>query len=151
MPSNNLSPDSYNRQSEEGLRHIKQVLHNLRVHLFCAVAEWRRFSGPDGDTSFFSDITDRNAKRALHRIGEYFSRIEFHMQKLELLDKLTEEAAKCLTHRLEVETNQFNRQILSLNHENCRLSRRTTWIALQNQRAAEETSRTTRANVQVSD
>jgi hypothetical protein len=73
------------------------------------------------------------------------------MQNLEMLDKHTEEAAKYLTHRLEVETNQLSRQTLSLNYEISDLGRKTTRIALRNQRVAEETNQTTKTNVQVSD
>jgi hypothetical protein len=52
-------------------------------------------------------------------------------------------------NQLQIENNQLQRRTLELNRDISKLSRHTTTIALVSQRSAEETSRTTKASVQL--
>ncbi|KAH7355833.1 hypothetical protein BKA66DRAFT_539696 [Pyrenochaeta sp. MPI-SDFR-AT-0127] len=148
-PLHNLKERRGIKESFNGTMQIKEILYELRKHLSSNISAWNRFSGPSGDLSFFNDITEMNAKLALHSIEASFARLGFLEPKLDLLDRLCGDSAKALTLRMEVESNLLSHQTHNLNIRNVRLSRKTTKIAMESQRAAEETCRTTRTNVQL--
>ncbi|CAO2649059.1 Nn.00g100080.m01.CDS01 [Neocucurbitaria sp. VM-36] len=120
---------------------IKQVLLELRAYLKLTVRVWKRFSAADGDKCYFADVT-RVGRLVLRQIEEIFADLSFREENLDLLERLCEEAERALIFRM-------NEQTLELNLQINRLSKRTTTIASESQKAAEETSRTTLYNVQL--
>jgi hypothetical protein len=91
------SPDVNSTQLHEGIRQIREVSHELRVHLTRTVAEWARFSSSEGDIGYFSDVTDPNARLALHDTGKYFANLAFELQVLDSLDRALEDANKTVS------------------------------------------------------
>ncbi|KAF1845931.1 uncharacterized protein K460DRAFT_430894 [Cucurbitaria berberidis CBS 394.84] len=134
-----------NKRLHEDTLQIKQVLHELRVHWSAAVHAWKKFSDINGDILHFADVKDGNARHALKRIKKFFADLLFLEQDLNSLDRLYEDSTKALSHQTYDLSHQTHDISLQIN----KLSKRTTAIALVSQKAAEETSRTTRVNVQI--
>ncbi|KAH7072764.1 hypothetical protein BKA63DRAFT_567357 [Paraphoma chrysanthemicola] len=141
---------SNNKQLFENMMQIKRLLHGLRDYLKDALEAWNDFDNEDdGDVSFFRDLTDLDATRALQGMRRSFKSLKPLMAKLDSLEKSCKEGAEALTLRMEVEKNERSRQAHDLSMSAYRLSRRATAYTVKSQKAAEETSRTTRVNVQL--
>lgn len=78
---------------------IKLVLRELRKNLSAIMAAGEEFTDPHGGMHYFTDITDQNAERALHRIRDYFVRIKRLEKTLNLIDKSCEDSEKTVCSR----------------------------------------------------
>lgn len=77
---------------------LKELLQELRAHLSITAAAWDDFSAPDGHINFFSDITDRDAKIALHTLRELLGKLKRLERKLAILDRHCVESADVVGH-----------------------------------------------------
>ncbi|KAH7077048.1 hypothetical protein FB567DRAFT_534374 [Paraphoma chrysanthemicola] len=141
---------SDNKQLFENMMQIKRLLHGLRDYLKDALEAWNDFDNEDdGDVSFFRDLTDLDATRALQGMRRSFKSLKPLMSKLDSLEKSCKEGEEALTLRMKVEENDRSRQAHDLSMSAYRLNRRATECTIKSQKAAEETSLTTRVNVQL--
>ncbi|OAL49227.1 hypothetical protein IQ07DRAFT_588560 [Pyrenochaeta sp. DS3sAY3a] len=128
---------------------IRLVLRELRKNLSAIMAAGEEFADPHGGIHYFTDITDQIAERALHRIRDYFVQIKRLEKTLDLIDKSCEDSEKTVTTRIKVEEIEQNAFISRSHRSNLKFSRKTMKLAETSLNAAEETSRTTRTNVQL--
>ncbi|KAF2831927.1 hypothetical protein CC86DRAFT_280201, partial [Ophiobolus disseminans] len=156
-------PQSHDPGHMEKLLHWNMqtvhLLNELHGYLRPALRAWSRFSSPSGDKGFFSDITDSKATRTMHLIKESFEILSDLEHRLVLLDRSSKLSARTLnleSNRLNTESYDLNRQAhvvhLStsvISRDIQHLNRRSTEAACENQKAAQETSQTTRVSVEI--
>jgi hypothetical protein len=76
------------------LTSLSDLVHDVRMTLSATTHTWDRFVGPDGDKSFFSDLTCHDTTLALQKLGDSFEKLRLLQQKVDLLDKLSKDSVK---------------------------------------------------------
>ncbi|KAH7355825.1 hypothetical protein BKA66DRAFT_266394 [Pyrenochaeta sp. MPI-SDFR-AT-0127] len=140
-----------------------QILRKLRAHAKTTHQTWARFAAPNGDSRFFLDLQDPQSKRALTSLKGSFQQLSDLRQTLLRLDESCKESKDMLSMFLERENNRMtakNQELTRHIHELTEksnlisydiqvLSRKSTKATIASQKAADDTSRSTRINVLV--
>ncbi|KAJ8113690.1 hypothetical protein OPT61_g4232 [Boeremia exigua] len=134
------------RQSLEEITNIKELFQLLREFFSKINMVWECFRGKGGDIGYFQDLDDMNAKSALHKIEECFEKMKNLELTLERLQHTCDQHAENLALRL---SHQMIRKMAISHEHNLEISESATESANKSQRAAEDTGRATRVNVQL--
>ncbi|KAH4056241.1 hypothetical protein HBH98_032090 [Parastagonospora nodorum] len=133
-----------------------QLLRLLQERFARTTQTWARFCAADGDRSFFADIRDRRSLLVLESLRVSFQSFEDLQQDLASLDQSCKETKDILSLCLEHENNRVSSEIQQLSYRthiiSCdiqKLNRKGTEAAIATVAAAQDTSRSTQANVQV--
>ncbi|KAJ8113689.1 hypothetical protein OPT61_g4233 [Boeremia exigua] len=149
-----------NQKALEKISGMTRVFRHLHEHYAQSIRAWNRFGG-NGDALYFADLeTHPVAREALSSIKKSFEKISDLEHRVELKRRDCTEATKILkvriaqennriSNRISLENIEMSRKLTDINREASRYSEKAAESALKSLAAAEETSRSSRVNVQL--